>query len=310
VVWLGYTDLNELWIYAEVTDDILEFGTAGTPSGDAWGFDTIEIGWGNYDVRDVPGGSILNGSPHVAMQRGEFADYQFRIGGKQDSEGNILASPDTYYHSGADGDGGLEGQVPGAGTVVELLDDGAGASIGYKMLSLFPLDAIQDVAFGDAVLDPPGADEIRLVAMTISLNDADGNGREHQITWSLKPTVDNQWWNTPAQWPAVAMSGRNLVATANEGVSEVPDGFSLEQNYPNPFNPATSIRFTLASSENVTISVYDVMGRQVATLLNNVAMSSGTHKVMFDARNLASGVYQYKLEAGDFSQTRQMLLLK
>jgi len=181
-----------------------------------------------------------------------------------------------------------------------------------KMLSLFPLDQIQDLSRGDVVLPPPGADDIRLIPMTITLNDADGAGRVHQITWSLKNNVTNNWWNSPNQWQAVAMVGRNLaIFTGNEDEATLPDTYALEQNYPNPFNPATTIRFTLTNAEAVTLRVYDVLGREVMRLLDAKQMAGGTHSVGFDAGQLASGVYFYRLDAGTaFSQTKQMMLLK
>jgi hypothetical protein len=87
------------------------------------------------------------------------------------------------------------------------------------------------------------------------------------------------------------------------------DGFALEQNYPNPFNPSTQIRFTLQSSHVTRLTVYDILGREVAVLVNET-LPAGSHSVNFDASNLTSGVYVYKLEAGGEVQTRRMTLLK
>jgi hypothetical protein len=93
----------------------------------------------------------------------------------------------------------------------------------------------------------------------------------------------------------------------------------LEQNYPNPFNPITNIRFSipvetghLDQSRQVAPSllrVYDVLGREVATLVNE-QLQPGTYTVQFDATNLSSGVYYYRLEAGSFSATRKLVLMK
>ena len=96
---------------------------------------------------------------------------------------------------------------------------------------------------------------------------------------------------------------------ANEEASEVPDGFALEQNYPNPFNPSTDIRFTLSQTGPVTLTVYDLFGREVATLVNG-HKAAGSHEVVFDAGALASGFYVYRLHAGRFSETKVMTLLK
>ena len=88
-----------------------------------------------------------------------------------------------------------------------------------------------------------------------------------------------------------------------------PQTFSLEQNYPNPFNPNTKIKFNLASNEFTTLKVYDVIGKEIATLVNN-QMEAGQYEVTFDASNLPSGVYIYSLNAGNFKETRKMILMR
>lgn len=92
--------------------------------------------------------------------------------------------------------------------------------------------------------------------------------------------------------------------------SEVPEVFKLDQNYPNPFNPSTNISFRLPKSERVSITVFDMLGRKVESILRNEQYSAGIHLVSFEASRLASGVYIYRLEAGAFSQTRKMMLIK
>lgn len=85
--------------------------------------------------------------------------------------------------------------------------------------------------------------------------------------------------------------------------------FRLSQNYPNPFNPSTTIRYSVAEMSNVRLTVYDILGRVVATLVNDVH-APGIYNVNFDASRLASGTYIYRIEAGDFMSTRKMLLIK
>jgi hypothetical protein len=89
----------------------------------------------------------------------------------------------------------------------------------------------------------------------------------------------------------------------------VPTGFVLDQNYPNPFNPVTKIRFTIVDRQLTIVSVYDLLGREVATLVNEVK-DPGTYEVVFDASGLASGVYLYRLTAGDYVQARRLVLLR
>lgn len=85
--------------------------------------------------------------------------------------------------------------------------------------------------------------------------------------------------------------------------------YRLAQNYPNPFNPTTNISYVLPKAENVSLKVYDVLGREVATLVNEVK-AAGAYTVPFNASNLASGVYFYRLQAGSFVQTKKMMLVK
>ncbi|HRF64687.1 MAG TPA: T9SS type A sorting domain-containing protein [Ignavibacteria bacterium] len=90
---------------------------------------------------------------------------------------------------------------------------------------------------------------------------------------------------------------------------EIPNYYSLSQNYPNPFNPSTSIKFTMPQGDNVKLVIFDILGREVKTLVNEFR-NSGTYEVNFDASLLASGVYFYRLEAGEFTDTKRMLLVK
>jgi hypothetical protein len=94
------------------------------------------------------------------------------------------------------------------------------------------------------------------------------------------------------------------------GIAEnTPNAFSLAQNYPNPFNPSTTIRFAIAKSELVSLKVYDMLGREVATLANE-QMSAGNYSLSFNATGLASGTYIYRLQAGSFVATKKMSLMK
>ena len=91
--------------------------------------------------------------------------------------------------------------------------------------------------------------------------------------------------------------------------AKIADDFKLDQNYPNPFNPITNISFTITNNQFVSLKVYDILGNDISTLVNE-ELDLGNYKVQFNASNLSSGVYLYKLQAGDFSKTQKMILIK
>ena len=114
---------------------------------------------------------------------------------------------------------------------------------------------------------------------------------------------------------AVGDSG-TILYTSNGGVTavegnqtNVPGSFKLDQNFPNPFNPVTTIRYQLPRTGFVTLKVYDLLGREVTTLVNE-EKSAGKYEVKFDGSNLSSGIYFYRIKAGNFIDTKKFVLLK
>ena len=96
--------------------------------------------------------------------------------------------------------------------------------------------------------------------------------------------------------------------------AELPNRFDLHQNYPNPFNPVTSINYQLAGDAQVTLTIYDIMGQKIRTVVNE-NHSSGFHSVLWDGKDnynnpVSSGVYIYRIHAGDYIQTRKMILMR
>ncbi len=95
----------------------------------------------------------------------------------------------------------------------------------------------------------------------------------------------------------------------NDAGNSLPTRFSLSQNYPNPFNPTTVISYSLPATERVSLKVYDLLGREVANLVDGLAQA-GAHQVSFDASRLSSGIYFYTLHAGPFVASKKLILLK
>jgi hypothetical protein len=91
--------------------------------------------------------------------------------------------------------------------------------------------------------------------------------------------------------------------------NSIPGQFTLSQNYPNPFNPSTKIKFTLPQSEKISIEIFSLLGQKIGTLVNK-KMPAGSHEIEFNAKDLPSGVYLYRIQAGDYINSKKMLLLR
>ena len=92
-------------------------------------------------------------------------------------------------------------------------------------------------------------------------------------------------------------------------IDQIPDNYALLQNYPNPFNPSTMISWQLTDSRYVELSVYNILGEKVATLVSE-KQQAGQHRFEWDASNMLSGIYFYRIEAGEFQDVKKMILLR
>ncbi len=112
-----------------------------------------------------------------------------------------------------------------------------------------------------------------------------------------------QWYNS---WDLTVF---DLTVGVGNNTQSKPEDFSLSQNYPNPFNPTTNFEFRIADLELVTLKVYDMLGREVATIVNK-ELKAGTYKYKWNAGDLASGIYFYRIQSGNYSLTKKMILLR
>ncbi len=110
------------------------------------------------------------------------------------------------------------------------------------------------------------------------------------------PAGDLNWWSIPT-------------GIKNDTRTGIPGEFSLSQNYPNPFNPTTNIKFSLPKASKVTLIVYNILGQRVAQLINE-DLNAGNYNYKFDATNLSSGIYLYRIQTDNYMQTKKMILLK
>ncbi len=149
----------------------------------------------------------------------------------------------------------------------------------------YPIQPHDSITFGDSFLPPfPVTDTL-----------AEGN---HAIVGKVGSyLIPDTVWIRVGPITVVREPGGN------------PGSFLLEQNYPNPFNPSTVIGYQLSAVSHVTLKVYDVLGREVATLVDEV-QKMGSYEVEFDGSRLPSGVYFYRLQAGTYSRTKKLVLLK
>ncbi len=158
--------------------------------------------------------------------------------------------------------------------------------------------------------------------------------RDGYSYWTWQPNVPDKPYEEPAIGAVLkSIAGyydpglTNLVTTRCHAVlnfvneirtnienSDIADGipvkFGMDQNYPNPFNPSTTIRFHVNKAASVTLKIYNTLGQEVTTLVNNQVLSTGSHLVTWNAQSLSSGVYFYRLEAEGFVQTKKMVLIK
>jgi hypothetical protein len=151
---------------------------------------------------------------------------------------------------------------------------------------------------GELPMDFEGGHEF---GFEVQYNERDGEARENMTKW---------WSNSNDSWLNPGLFGTAVFAeTGVEDGIAVAEQFQLSQNYPNPFNPTTEIAYSVDAMTNVRLTVYDVMGHEVSTLVNEV-QAPNEYRVTFDGADLTSGVYFYKLETGSNVITKKMILMK
>ncbi|WP_337865214.1 T9SS type A sorting domain-containing protein [Ignavibacterium sp.] len=183
-------------------------------------------------------------------------------------------------------------------------------------------DTICDVYIKTRALSDNAWDNKQNLTQTDNMNENGCHLAQYLATTSSGGTTTDwlfsmYWYEAGNTTYLINQLNRSVVYVATvpvRVVSGVDDGlplntFELAQNYPNPFNPSTNIKYSIAERSNVTIKVYDMLGSEVATLVNQV-QDAGTHNVVFNASNLASGMYVYTITAGNFTATKKMMLLK
>ncbi|MFC1569035.1 sugar-binding protein [bacterium] len=147
-----------------------------------------------------------------------------------------------------------------------------------------------------------------LMGIDVSLNDNDGGGRD---LWSRWWSDDDVAWNNPSLRGTIQFAGLTVDIT-DEVVHDKDisiQTFHLAQNFPNPFNPSTTIRYTVPKTCSVTLTIYDLLGKEITTLINETR-KPGEYSVVWDGQGHAAGIYLYQLKAGEYIETKKLILQK
>lgn len=169
-----------------------------------------------------------------------------------------------------------------------------------------------------AILDIPSTSSPEYIDNSVykydcSLNDGIPSGTPFPIRYYVVAVDKFEYESVPSDFVqaiGIQRGIEEIIGADNIVVNvEVPKEYSLNQNYPNPFNPVTKIKYDIPLNGNVSIKIYDINGRLINTLINEYK-TAGRYEIDFNGKNLSSGLYYYKIESGNFSQVRKMILIK
>jgi hypothetical protein len=278
----GYLAVDATYLYVafDVDDDVISIDTSSSASD--WLQDSPDLFIGLYDWR---------GHHHGSYQHGAVPDYHLRFSLNQikiDNDGLVLMKPGTDY-----------------AFVIKQLTSG------YTIEARIPWTLFQEKVPTDSVFSPKEGMRIP-IDFEINDNDTPGDNAAREGIMAYSTLNDDNSWSAVWHWTHTWLGTKS-----STGVKDQPTVayvYELTQNYPNPFNPSTMINYSLAKAGPVTLKVFDVLGREVATLVNGEVQSAGNHQVAFSTSTLAhgasSGVYFYRIESGSFRDVKKMMLIK
>ncbi len=316
IVWIEHTDQADMFstphliapIDFELKEDYIRFKIADVDSdGD---LDVVSHGehqdgvgsellW--YENLDGMGAFSNPSDPHVIMDNVYFNCKFGDING--DSALDILVKRDTSYYllvnSGSSGIFETALPFPATGSLVEFVD----------LDNDSDMDIVQNQSTGIAWmenLDGQGNfSESSLIASGVAFGGAKAFGDiDRDGIKDILGVVPNEYGVRSCVW----LKGEGVTGVDGDN-RIIPSSLTLYQNYPNPFNPATTIQYELPQRSDVQITVYDLAGRQVTTLLSET-QEAGLQSVQWNATSVPSGMYFYQIKAGEFVQTKKMVLLK
>jgi hypothetical protein len=304
IIWSAW-DSTYIYYYAEVHDDIILVNNATV-----WSNDRMEL---KYDPD--PTIPAISGNIQVSMSALDSSDAQ------------LPAAVDNLSFDKALLD--IHGSFWGGGSPQRGKDFARRRTLdGYVLEWRIPLQYINTTT---RILHPGVGGKFGSV---IEFADNDATARQHMISWSAK-MVDNSWTNPECAGTVTFLADNKLKweavnsifpTTKNDSASvwyfgtsgpvsgvkasnNLPGAFALSQNYPNPFNPTTTIEFSLPVRSSVHLVLFSVLGQVVKEIVNG-DYTAGTHRITLDASTLATGVYFYKLKAGQYTNVKKLLLMK
>ncbi len=274
-------DNTALYVAFDVDDDAISIDTSASASD--WLQDSPDLYIGLYDWR---------GPLHSAYQRGNIPDYHLRFSQHQikiDNQGVVLMKPGANY-------------------VFAIKP----ITSGYTVEAKIPWTLFKQIVPADSVFSPVEGMRIP-IDFSINDNDTPGNNSAREGIMCYAPLNNDNSYADVWRWVHTWI-GDKMSTTAVEDEAGMPLVYQLMQNYPNPFNPSTIIKYSIATAGPVTVKVFDVLGREVATLVNGEMQNAGYHEVTFSsgsvARSLSSGPYFYEIRSGAFRDVKKMMLLK
>jgi len=277
-------DKNFIYFGAEINDNVVLDDNKYYPD-NTWQADAVELFFGLYNMDEFP--------LTKAYKREATPDYHLRFNKQKarndhwDTENDNLLLPGANYWWAE--------KFP-AGYVVEA------------KIPIMDLATKRDQNVSNPKIDKPYVKEGYKVMFDLGVFDADDlvANRKARIFWT--PTNNDQGYQDATLLGHTWIGNTDVIATDIEA-EEMPVAYSLDQNYPNPFNPATQIKYSLLTAGNVSLKVYDVLGREVADLVNK-HQDAGFYTVNFNASSLSSGIYFYRIESGSFVSVKKMMLVK
>jgi Secretion system C-terminal sorting domain len=199
--------------------------------------------------------------------------------------------------------------------LLAVFPDSVGDPVAYDSLSNAYIDqggsASTNISEGISFTDGPESPISQVTAYFQDASTAEGfldTSGHADFDFAYETTAQSYTGGTGGQ-PIGALNWFDMTVGIKDYANAAPGSFTLYQNYPNPFNPTTQIAYNIPSNSFVTLKVYDILGKEVATLVN-AEQQAGLHELNFNASNLSSGIYFYKLETSSFVKTNKMLLLK